>query len=430
MSAPPVVLGAGLAGLAAAAALRRTHPAVVVVERDQLPAMPISRRGVPQGGQLHNLLTRAQHHLDELLPGFTDRLLAAGGRAAVVGTQTHVYELGITMPPRDLGLRLLCAPRPLVDHVARELLMDGGGVTFRTTERAGDLLLAGDRIGGVWVDGPGGRSLLETSIVVDATGPGTSIPRWLTTAGRQTPERVVAHPRQWYVTLVLRRPPALEGDPRFWLVFPWDGDGRGALLSPVGHDRWYLSVSGSDGDPIPHNIEDVVAHAGGLSDPTIGALVAKAVPEGPLSTFRKLTATWFRYDQISHPVGGLFPIGDALASLNPLFGQGMSVAAWEAATLADVLGDAYHAGIDPSNAAVARVYHRLAAAAVATAWDLDAVVDRASSRLAGGTQALVRLIQSDPETHRRYVGIWHLIEPATWLEGLSTVTRFREATAP
>lgn len=45
-----VVIGAGIAGLAAARALSETFDQVTVVERDHLPATPVPRPGVPQGG--------------------------------------------------------------------------------------------------------------------------------------------------------------------------------------------------------------------------------------------------------------------------------------------------------------------------------------------------------------------------------------------
>ncbi len=44
-----IVLGASLAGLAAAAAMARRFHRVTIIERDQLPRSTEPRRGVPQG---------------------------------------------------------------------------------------------------------------------------------------------------------------------------------------------------------------------------------------------------------------------------------------------------------------------------------------------------------------------------------------------
>ena len=135
---PAVIVGCGLAGIAAAAALRRGGHSVVVLEQDNLPPQPVPRRRVPQAGHLHNLLTRGQIHMEELLPGFRKQLRAAGAREVPVAAGTRVFEFGIAMPARDLGLRMVCAPRPLIEHIARRLLQERwrcaypGGCASRT----------------------------------------------------------------------------------------------------------------------------------------------------------------------------------------------------------------------------------------------------------------------------------------------------------
>jgi 2-polyprenyl-6-methoxyphenol hydroxylase-like FAD-dependent oxidoreductase len=78
MADQAVVLGAGIAGLAAAGVLAKRFTTVTVVERDRLPDKPLNRRGASQGRHLHNLLSRGSHILDELLPGFLADLTAAG----------------------------------------------------------------------------------------------------------------------------------------------------------------------------------------------------------------------------------------------------------------------------------------------------------------------------------------------------------------
>jgi 2-polyprenyl-6-methoxyphenol hydroxylase-like FAD-dependent oxidoreductase len=61
-----VVVGAGVAGLCAAAAVAPRYREVVIVERDELPAGASPRRGVPQGRHAHALLPGAG--LDHLNP--------------------------------------------------------------------------------------------------------------------------------------------------------------------------------------------------------------------------------------------------------------------------------------------------------------------------------------------------------------------------
>ena len=75
-----VVLGASLAGLAAAAALAERFDRVTIVERDTLPQSGECRRGIPQGRHVHILLPAGLVGLSELLPGVVEDLRARDAR--------------------------------------------------------------------------------------------------------------------------------------------------------------------------------------------------------------------------------------------------------------------------------------------------------------------------------------------------------------
>ena len=74
-----MVLGAGLAGLAAAAqGLAGQFDRVTIVEGDSLPLVGDQRHGVPQGRLPHLLLPGGLAALAELLPGIVDDLQGYG----------------------------------------------------------------------------------------------------------------------------------------------------------------------------------------------------------------------------------------------------------------------------------------------------------------------------------------------------------------
>jgi predicted NAD/FAD-dependent oxidoreductase len=50
-----IVIGGSMGGLIAARALSDNYAQVTIVERDELPAQPANRRGVPQGRHTHGL---------------------------------------------------------------------------------------------------------------------------------------------------------------------------------------------------------------------------------------------------------------------------------------------------------------------------------------------------------------------------------------
>src|SRR3954454_9790438 len=111
-----VVLGAGLAGAFAAAAAAAPGRTVTLVERDVLPTEPAPRPGVPQGRLLHVYLHRGLLAIEELLPGFRAEMRAAGAVSFDSGDLPWLGEFG--WGPTGLAqFPLLCATRPLVEHV-------------------------------------------------------------------------------------------------------------------------------------------------------------------------------------------------------------------------------------------------------------------------------------------------------------------------
>ncbi|TFV66833.1 hypothetical protein E4P40_24995 [Blastococcus sp. CT_GayMR20] len=411
MTSRPLVLGGGIGGILAAAALNRAGHRPVILEQDDLSAAATVRRGTPQAGQLHNLLTRAQVHLDTLLPGYRDALLRAGGVEAVVSRQTHVHELGIAMPERDLGLRLWSAPRAVIEQVARDLLP--ADVEIRERTRVTGIDVSDGEVRGVHIERDGRSDRLPGDLVVDAMGTLSRAADW---TGSTAPVETTGV-RQWYCTAVVQRPQAWRGRPDFWLVFPDHPSTRGALVSPWGPDRWYVSLSGVAGDPVPRTPADLVAFSETLPDPSVADLLRAAPVVEPPRVFGKPTAVWRHHELLPSPVTGVLPLGDAVGSLNPLFGQGISVAAWQAAGLEEAARDS------GSLRQLTRRHLRHAAAACAAAWALMHVyAPPAGSDLPrlreDEWQTLAGLVRDDVDAHRRYVGMWHLLEPTSVLREL------------
>lgn len=78
LGARAVIVGAGVAGLAAAAAVASFFETVELLDKDELPDTVQARKGVPQDLQVHILLKGGELALESLLPGTRAALLAAG----------------------------------------------------------------------------------------------------------------------------------------------------------------------------------------------------------------------------------------------------------------------------------------------------------------------------------------------------------------
>lgn len=399
-----VVLGSGISGMLATAALHSAGFLVTMVEREAHGTVGATS---PQDAQLHNVLGRAQTHLEELFPDFRTMFLQAGGCVTSAPACTHVFELGVRMPERELGLEIWSAPRPVIADVVRGALA-GLGAPSPVPARAIGLVVDGERCVGVKVEGS--ESTVMADLVVDATGAASQVPKWLAQSASGPVPTQEFEARQWYTTVQVERPEHWQGRNEYWLVFPHRST-RGGLVSPLGPDRWVVSLSGTQVDPPPSTYKELVIAARGLEDPWIWERLVESRPTSGLSTFRKPVSTWRRYDLMKRPVTGVVAVGDALCGLNPLYGQGISVAAWEAALLRDLL----HQG--SSGAELTGAYHRAAAQAVSAAWSLmtSQQRDKGSDLADVDWDAVRSTVLTDQDAHRAYVEVWHLLRPATWL---------------
>lgn len=420
--AQAVVIGAGIGGLAAAAALAQHFQRVSVLERDELPSRAVAREGAPQGRHIHVLLAGGLRALSTLLPELERDLLAAGAVTYRAGLDLRSERPGFDpFPQRDLGWLNYALSRPLLEFILRRRVA-ALGVSFRDRSRVERIVLSGDgrQVASVEFAGASGeREAIEADLVVDASARGGLTLSALERTGGTLPEEVSIGIDVGYSTALFARP---ANTPRDWTllqVIPQvPEDSRGGLLVPVEGDRWMVSLGGRGDQRPPGDGEGFLRFARSLRTPTLAAALEQAPQLGEVVRFGFRASTWRRFDRVAMPLG-LFPIGDAACCFNPIYGQGMSVAAQQAALLGHLLhGEA--PGHDGS-VAVGRRYFAEAAALIEQPWDLAAVPDLAypdahgqrppdlARRLAVGA-ALTRLAAADAEVNRLFLRVYNLLD--------------------
>ncbi len=316
-----------MAGAFAAAALAGHGRRVTVLERDTLPAEPAPRRGVPQGRQPHVFLHRGLMAVEELLPGVDADLRAAGGVPLDTGDMAWLGEFGWAPIAPQYGI--VSATRPLFEHVVLRHVRALQGVEVRDGTAVTGLERASD---GRWVVRVEGDEPLSADLVVDASGRSSRLPVWLERLG--LPEAPVSqvNAHVGYATAEVRVARGRTAVPG--IAFLQTPARAGGLALPVEGDRWLVTTVGSGVLRPGRDRQAFVDALVGLPDDALADLVADT-DLGEVAIHRQTGNLRHHYEQVRDWPDGLLVVGDALCAFNPVYGQGITVAALEALVLRD-----------------------------------------------------------------------------------------------
>ncbi len=401
MAAPAhaVVIGASVAGLLAASVLSESGGRVTVYDRDTLPGQPEHRRGVPQSRQLHALHARGAQALNELLPGFRDEMIAAGAVTADTQADAHWYLDDYLLRPAPSGLEGIALSRPVLEWLIRSRVAKLPNVTIIDTMDVAGLMTEDGRVTGVRVSAartPGAaEETVPADLVLDAAGRGSRTPAWLAELGFPGPEASRVRAGVTYVCRIYSRDQQ-QLDGRFGsLVTPYPGKPRGGAVLRQEGDRFVVLLAGMVGTEPPLDEPGLLAFADSLACPDLAAVMRESTPLGDPVKYTYPESTWHHYETLSAYLGGFLVIGDAFSSFNPIYGQGMTVAALEALALRGLLSDprAVASGLE-------RRYFRAVGKLVAEAWETSASSDLRFPEVKGERRRGAALINAYGERYR------------------------------
>lgn len=333
-----LVVGAGIAGICAARVLSDHFARVLILERDQLAEQPEPRRGVPHGRHLHGLLAAGLRSIEALFPGFTDAAVQRGGHLVDVGTFATWYSDGVALPKVETGLTGLLITRPLLERELRACLASRANVSIEQGVQVSGLEGSAWRITGVRAtSGDGSSRVIEADLVVDASGRGVTLPSWLSRFGLPEPEQDVVYMQLTYTSCLIRRRSQQLGGQLGFVCTPSAPVRRGGAAVAVEGERFLVTLMGYLGERAPRTFEGMVEYARTLPVPGLYELLRDAEPLSEPVEMRDPASVRPRYERLKHWPEGLLPFGDALCSINPSYGHGMTLAALEAHALSHAL---------------------------------------------------------------------------------------------
>jgi 2-polyprenyl-6-methoxyphenol hydroxylase-like FAD-dependent oxidoreductase len=279
----------------------------------------------------------------------------------------------------------------------------------------------GEAVTGVRYENDNGSSeTIAADLVVDASGRGTLTLALLQSIGRPLPEETTIGIDLGYATCIFAIPDDAPTDWKGVMTFGQaPQNSRGGLLLPLEGNRWMATIGGRHGDVPPADADGFLTYAQAMRTPTIYNAISRAKPLDGVARYGFPESVRRHFERLEVFPRGLLPIADAICRFNPVYGQGMSVAALEACllrTLLERLG-----GDSNPIAGLASAFFTEVQALIETPWSV-AIFDFAFPDTRGQRPvdfettlkfgiALTRLAAEDADVHKLTAEVQNLLKP-------------------
>ncbi|PFR41583.1 FAD-dependent oxidoreductase [Bacillus cereus] len=364
-----IVIGGSMAGKFAAKALSTSFKEVIIIEADERWDGKSSRKRVPQSNHPHVLLKGGENAIEELFPNITNELIEAGSIINNFTRDLKWHQFGLWKQPFIGEVHMIQQSRPLLEWHIQKRIHQISNITIKYETLVKGLLVDAklNKVCGVKV------KYLETNtqeevhadLVVDASGFGSKSIEWLREYEIKVQEEKVRIDL-FYATKMFKLKENEELDCCNMLMSPSFPDNPyGVLIQTIEDNRYFVTFSGYANKKAPQTDDEFYDFAENLSISNVTDFLNKAEGITDIKTYKIPYQVRRRFDLVNNVPEGLLVVGDAQCRFDPVFGQGVSVAAMEAHQLQLLLQDRKQ--LDKT---FTQQFYKKAATIIETPWDM------------------------------------------------------------